>query len=383
VGLLLGGAALAQPDNRPPPLPIEPTGVIERLPGTYPESWFLVYDAAFFHMSDGKVYIIDTDEDIVPDQVKGMFNVSLMGHLGQSARRGEIYAVETFHSRGTRGERIDVLTIWDKETLSPAAEVVLPTGKRYMGMPQRYVVVPLDNDRLLAIANFSPATSVTVIDLDKREIISEIPTPGCSFVYPTGKLGFSSLCADGRFMSSVLNADGSLASQTRGEVFFSSDTSPIYERPAIIGDTAYFPSIAGLVFPVDLRGEVALPGQPWNLVPESERGEKWAPGGIALIDRDDIGRFYILMHPDSKDGSYQGGGPEVWVFDAAKQKRVLRIALQEWGLSLAVSRGKNPVLMVTNPTDMSVETYNTSTGEFIKKISNFGQETPLMLHGSL
>ena len=223
---------------------------------------------------------------------------------------------------------------------------------------------------------------MTLIDLDTREIISEIPTPGCSLVYPTGKLGFSSLCADGRFMSTVLNEDGSLASQIRTDAFFSSDTSPIYERPAIIGDTAYFPSIAGLVFPVDLSGTVAKPGQPWNLVPESERDEKWAPGGIALIDRDDNGRFYILMHPDSKDGSYQGGGPEVWVFDAAKQQRVLRIVLKEWGLSLAVSRGKNPLLMVTNPIDMSVEMYNTRTGEFIKKISDFGQETPLMLHGS-
>ena len=31
-------------------------------------------------------------------------------------------SVETFHTRGTRGDRIDVLTIWDTVNLSPVAE---------------------------------------------------------------------------------------------------------------------------------------------------------------------------------------------------------------------------------------------------------------------
>ena len=133
---------------------------------------------------------------------------------------------------------------------------------------------------------------------------------------------------------------------------------------------------------MNISGTVARVGEAWNLVPEAERAAKWAPGGIALIDKDDLGRFYLLMHPDSKDGSYQGGGPEVWVYDPAKKQRVLRIPMQAWGLSLAVSRGKNPLLMVTNPTDMSLEIYNGLTGEFLKTITGFGQETPLIMHGS-
>ena len=114
---------------------------------------------------------------------------------------------------------------------------------------------------------------------------------------------------------------------------------------------------------------------------KSRRPRRWA-NAVGLIDKDDQGHFYIIMHPDAKDGSYQGGGPEVWVFDAAAKKRIRRIALQSWGLTLAVSRGENPVLMVVNPTDMSLEMYQAGTGEFIKTISNFGQETPLMVHGS-
>lgn len=382
LGIFSLAAGVSAAQDRPPPLPIEPTGVVETLPASYPPSWFLVHDAGFFHMGDGKVYVMDTAGSTLPEQVKGTFNVSMIGNISQSARRSEIYATETFHSRGSRGDRMDVLTIFDQQTLSPKGEVILPTGKRFMGMPQRYATLLLDNDRWLGVANFSPATSVTLVDLDTRKIIGEIATPGCVLTYPTGKRGFSSLCADGRFLSTELKADGSLAKQTRTDAFFNSDTSPIYERPAMIGTTAYFPSVAGLVYPVDMSGAVAKVAEPWNLVPESERAENWAPAGIGLIDKDDQGRFYIIMHPGATDGSYQGGGPEVWVYDAAAQKRVLRIKLQAWGLTLAVSRGENPVLMVVNPTDMSLEMYNTRSGDFIKTIGAFGQETPLLVHGS-
>ncbi|MBE9537527.1 MAG: methylamine dehydrogenase [Proteobacteria bacterium] len=380
--LAVGQVANAAQDSRPPPLPIEPTDVVESLPRDYPPNWFLVHDVGFFHMSDGKVYILDSAAETSSRAIKGMFNVSYMGNLAQSARRGEIYATEAFHPRGTRGDRIDVLTIWDTATLTPKGEVMLRPGKRLFGMPERYAVVTLDNDRFLAIANFSPATSATIIDLDTREIVAEIPTPGCSLVYPTGKLGFSSLCADGRFMSTELNTDGTLLKQTRTDSFFSSDDNPIYERPAVIDGIAYFPSIAGLVYPVDVRGKVAEVGEAWSLVSEQEREQNWAPGGIVLIDRDDQGRFYVIMHADAKDGSYQGGGSEVWVFDAVKKQRVMRIALREWGLSLGLSRGKNPVLMVVNPMTMSLEMYNTESGEFISSIDDFGQETPLMMTGS-
>ena len=378
LALLPLGAANAVP----PPLPIEKTGIIEELPSTYPESWFLVHEASFFAMSDGKVYVMDTDGDTLPEQVKGTFNVALMGNVTQSAKRSELYAAETFHTRGVRGDRFDVVTIWDQATLSVKAEVMLPKPERFMGMPQRYTMLVMNDDKWLAITNFGPATSVTLIDLDSQQIISKIPTPGCVFTYPTGKRGFSSLCADGRFMSTELDKKGQLKEQVRTEPFFSSDDSPNYERAALVGDSLYFPSLAGLIFPVDVSGTVAKVGKPWNLVPEEERAEKWAPGGIGIIDKDDQGRLYIIMHPDSKDGSYQGGGPEVWVFDPAKKQRIKRIPLKTWGLSLAVSRGDKPRLMVVNPTDMSLEMYNPESGEFIKTITGFGQSTPLTVHGS-
>lgn len=374
--------AIAAPEAASP-LPAEPLGVIQKLPSRYPAEWFLVHDSAFFHMSDGKVYVLDPTAENLWEQVKGTFNISLMGNYRQSFTRSEIYATEAFHTRGTRGERIDVLTIWDTATLSPSAEVVLPAGKRFMGMPERYALLLMNDENWLAIANFSPATSVTLVDLNKREIVGEVATPGCSFTYPLAKRSFFSLCADGRLMSTRLGPDGAVLEQRRSEPFFSSDDTPIFERPAKVGDALYFPSFDGRMFPVGTEGSFAVPREPWDLaVNASEKQEAWAPGGIAIIDHDSHGNIYVLMHPGAAEGTHNGGGSEIWVFNAATQKRSKRIKLQEWGLSIAVSKGDIPLVLVTNPLDMSMELYRGDDGSFIRKVTGFGQETPLMANGA-
>ncbi len=380
VTVIMPGFAVAE--DPPPPLPVEPTGIIETLPKRYPPEWFLIQDSAFFHMSDGKVYVIDTSKETVGDQVQGMFNNSLMGNILQIPSRGEIMSIETFHSRGTRGERIDVLTIWDTVNLAPVAEVMLNSGDRFMGMPQRVVLHALNDDRWLAIFNFSPSTSVTLVDLDQREVINTIAIPGCSFIYGNGEMSFSSVCADGRMLSVSLNADGTERSREHSEPFFDSDDAPIFERPARVGDIAYFPTFDGQVHPVALTGAPAKPMAPWPLYGQGE--EAWAPSGIGIDGEDDLGRIYFLMNPEANgvDGMHNAGGAEIWVFDPETRKRVQRIPLQEWGLTFAVSRGTEPKVLVTNPIDMSVELYDGLSGDFVRKITGFGQETPLYLWGS-
>ena len=383
LGVALSLATLAAfSQGRPPPLPVEPTGVIETLPERYPPEWFLVHDAAFFHMSDGKVYVIDTSQEVVGDQVKGLFNNVLMGSILQVPARNEIMSVETFHTRGTRGDRIDVLTIWDTVNLSPVAEVPLPSGKRFMGMPQRVALQTLNADKWLAIFNMSPSTSVSLVDLDARELIGEIPTPGCSFIYPNGDLAFSAICADGRMLTVTLNEDGSESGRTFSDSFFDSDESPVFERPALGDGVAYFPAFDGKVHPVVMNGSTAVPMAPWSLIGPDE--STWAPAGIEIDGEDDLGRIYFLMNPEANgvEGAHNSGGAEIWVFDPDSRRRVLRIPLQEWGLSFAVGRGQEPKVLVTNPVDMSVELYDGLTGAFIRKITGFGQETPLFLWGA-
>ena len=373
-------ATVITPNPDLPPLEIEKTGDVNSLPAVWPRSWFLVHDMAFHHMLDGKVMILDVLAEGVAEQFKGMFNLSLVGNFTFSMKRGEIYGVETFYSRGTRGTRTDLLTIHDTTHLAPIAEVIWPQTNRFMGMPERYATVLINEERLLLAFNLNPATSVTVVNLDSREVVNEIAIPGCSLIYPTGQSGFSSLCANGGMLSTEISADGQVVAQQRIEPFFNSDTSPVFERPALINGIAYFPAFDGLMHPVDLTGNAARPGTPWQMVPESERNENWRPGGIALIDYDSLGRFYILMHPDGHDGTHNEGGPEVWVFDAEKQQRLKRIALKTWGLSVAASGGDKPLLLVSNA-EMNLDLYDGLSGEHIRTITDFGQETPLMAHG--
>ncbi|MCP4300593.1 MAG: hypothetical protein GY783_08415, partial [Gammaproteobacteria bacterium] len=123
----------------------ERMGVIQTLPETYPPHWIIVQDSAFFHMSDGKFIVIDADSDDSAARFKGMFNASFIAQFQQAKTRPEMYVAETFHSRGNRGVRTDVLTIYDKTTLAPAGEVVLP-ARRVSGIPTEYYVQLVDDE---------------------------------------------------------------------------------------------------------------------------------------------------------------------------------------------------------------------------------------------
>jgi methylamine dehydrogenase heavy chain len=112
-------------------------------------------------------------------------------------------------------------------------------------------------------------------------------------------------------------------------------------------------------------------------------GEKngWRPGGLQLTASDSKGRLYVLMHKDSYDGSHKDPGIEVWVFDTDARRRIDRIKLQHPAISIEVTRDDDPLLVTTN-INMEVDVYNAGDGEHLRTIGNFGQETPLLLHGA-
>lgn len=373
------------PPDRPrtdlPALTPETPGGVNSLPAHYPAHWVLVHDAAFFHMLEGRMMVIDLEADTLAGQYKGMFNISFMGNFAQATTRPELYATEIFYTRGTRGRRTDVLTIIDKTSLKPIDEVVLPGDKSFRGMPERYAVTLIDKEKLLLVFNLNPATSVTIIDIVKRSILNEVDIPGCSLVFPTGTRGFSSICSNGGVLTTRLDAAGNIISQQRLDPFFSEADAPIFERPAIIDGIAYFPDFLGDVHPLDLTGEVASPAPPWPLVTAKERRSGWRPSGVGIIDTDMAGNFYLIMQENGRAGSQGEGGLEVWVVNARTKKRLRRIKLRTHGLSLAVTRDPQPLLVVANE-DMNLDVYKANSGTYIRTISGFGQETPLMLFGA-
>lgn len=357
----------------------EEIGRINSLPVPYPEDWIIAHDASFFHMLEGKMIVLDTGADNIGTQYKGMFNNSFIGQFVSGHKRPEMYVGETFYSRGNRGVRTDVLTIYDKATLTPIHEIVLPDGKLMKSMPEKQSIALLDDERFLVISNFTPGSSVSVIDLEQRTLVGEVQTPGCALIYPTGKRGFSSLCSNGAMSSVQLDAKGQVAEQFRTEVFFDTDQQTLFEKSAIINGIAYFPGLAGQMQPIDLRKDKPKVLKKWSLISDEEREQGWRPGGWQLLDNDDQGRLYILMNPESYNGSHKDGGPEVWVFDVKKEKRIDRIKLNSWGISVALTSGKNPRLIVTNP-EMNLEVYEAKSGKYLRTLSGFGQETPFVVY---
>lgn len=356
----------------------EQIGVIKTLPETYPAHWIIAQDASFFHMNDGKIIVLDADSDDPGDRYKGMFNASFIAQFYQAKTRPEMYVVETFHARGTRGERTDVLTIYDKRTLAPSGEVVIPP-KRASEMPLDFNLQLLDNEKLALVYNFTPATSVSVVDLVAREFLAEIPIPGCSLVYPMGGRSFASLCADGTILSVSLDENGQQVSASRSEKVFDANEDPLIEKAALIDGVGYFPTFSGNVVPIDLSGSTAVAGEPWSLTGAKDDG--WLPGGLQVTASDSTDHLYVLMHKDSYDGSHKDPGIEVWVFDTDTRRRINRIELQLPAISIEVTRDDEPLLVVTN-VNMEIDVYDAGDGEYLRTIGNFGQETPLLLHGA-
>ena len=359
---MLATAAGHTEDFRP-----EPLGQVESLPTVYPDHWLVVHDATFFHMREGRFLFVDPAADSVTGQLRGMVSADFIAHYEQSPARGEHYVIETFFSRGGRGgDRTDVVTVYDAASLEVAGEVVIPPRK-VSSMPEIFGTALVADDRLLVVYNFAPGQSISVVDLENREFVAEYPISGCALVIPTGASGVTSLCSDGALLTTVLNATGELAGSHRSEPFMDAD-DPMFEKAAIIDGVAYFPTFMGNVVPVDLSGEAAAPGEPWSLVNAEERAADWRPGGWQLVASDRAGRFYVLMNPDGKEGSHKDGGSEVWVFDVGAGERVGRIPLPKWGISIGVNNAEQPLLVATNG-EFALETYDATSGEFVKTLA--------------
>lgn len=360
-------------------LPAETLGRTEALPLPYPKHWFWAHDLAFHHMMDGKYILLNADGATLREQYKGMFNAAFVGQFAEARTRPEIYVSETYYSRVNRGQRSDVVTVYDKATLSPVAEIALPGNKRSANLPNKYMLRLINDEKFLLVYNFTAATSVGVIDIVNRRFLNEIPLPSCALMYPTGRQGFSSLCGNASMLTHVLNDNGQVAARHVIDPFFSIEEDALFEKPVIINGIGYFPTFKGNVQEIDLSGERAVLGRTWSLVSDSDRARNWRPGGVQLTGSDGNGRMYVIMHPDGKEGSHKDGGPEVWAYDVKNRKRVQRIELKHWGLSVELTRDAVPLMLIVN-SDMNVDVYRAGTGEYLRTLSDFGQETPLVLH---
>ena len=364
-------------------LPNDEAGKVETLPVPYPNDWVIVHDIAFDHMSVGRFMVLDINGGDIKDYFKGSFNGGFIAAFTQALKKPEMYVLEHYYDRGTRGNRTDVLTIYDRATLLPVDEIILddPKLKRAEILVSKYVISLIDDERFLLFYSFTPGTFVTVVDLEKREVVNGVPLPTCAGIFPTGERGFSSLCGNGSMVSFQLDEDGQVTEQGKIEPFFDVDQDALFERPAIIGGTGYFPSFSGAVQEIDLSGSAAVLGEKWSLLNEEDRAQNWRPGGAWLTATDSTGRLYVMMHPDGGEGSHDNPGSEIWVFDTASKARVQRIALTLPAIAFDITMGDAPKIVTTN-IEMKLEVYDARYGGHLNTIADFYHNWPLLVYAS-
>lgn len=375
--LLCGASGAAYGQTFSQPLAEEPLGVSITLPAQYPPNWVLVNDLNFNAILDSRAVLVDTASPQHP--IKGIIRAAQFGGSLLSRKKGELYTAETFYSRLTRGERTDAITIWDTATLQPKGEIVLPGGKRQQSVTYKNTFQFVNDEKWALVTNFTPAQSVSVVDLDNRKILSEIDISGCAHVYPTGVRGFTTFCADGSMTSIELDEAGAIKSTRTTAKVQDIDNQPMFSMPARIGATSWFVTYKGQLKAFDLGGiyAKALPGA-LSLGTAEGAAPEWRPGGWQVIASDAAGRLYVLMTPYGKEGSHKDGGTEVWVYDTAKKARVSRFPLKGVSLAIDVTREDVPHLIVAR-VDGAIDVYNAADGAFVHSLGRTVAFNPMVL----
>lgn len=340
----------------------------ERLPAEPGPHWVWVNDINLYSIVNGKAYLVDGDSG----RFLGMLGLGFFPtKLLIPADKNTLYTTETYYSRGTRGERTDIIGIYDAQELKPIGEIIIP-NKRLMGIPTEGHMAITDADRFIIIYNFTPAQSVTVIDVKARKTLSEIETPGCSLVYPTGSHSFFMICGDGSLVSLQLDDQGREIDRTITKSAFDPDNDPIEEDGVRLGDRWLFVSREGYIHTFDASAKALTLSTPWSLPSEDERQASWRVGGNQLIARHAASqRLYVLMH---KGGKYTFWDPaeEIWVYDLEQHVRLQRIKVEHPATSIQVSQDAEPLLYTTLFGGSNLDVYGAKTGEHVRTVEELG-----------
>ncbi|OAN81707.1 hypothetical protein A8B77_08895 [Erythrobacter sp. EhN03] len=355
------------------PLEPEEIGKSETLNGEYDNHWFFAHDANFNTLAIGKVMVIDAGAK--SRNYRGAFDAAQFASFVQSPLRNELYVAETYYSRGTRGDRTDTLTIYDRDTLKPVSEVLLPNNNRAQNVTQKAALSLTGNGKFALVYTFTPATGVAVIDLDSRKVVNEVDTGGCILAYPAGPQGFASLCGDGTMASFNLGNSGEVAQRGESKPFNDIDKNPLFTMSTAVGDVVYFPSFEGYLQGVRLGEKAPAPLDKWYFAKGSDR----KPSGWQMVSGDSGGLVYVLMRANAKPGDHKSGGGEVWVLDPEVRKIVRKIKLVENSVSIEVSHGDEPLMLVTNGS-MALDVYDLQTDKKVRTIGGFAAAMPLVLH---
>ena len=261
-----------------------------------------------------------------------------------SMARKEFYSPATFHTRGAYGEREDLLIVHDFENLSPIAEIEIPDKitmlryRAYLGM--------MSDGRHLGINNLTPAQSITIVNVEDREFVGEVSTPGCSLVMPVENNDFLTICGDGTLMMINLDENGREENRIRSEKFFELTEDPIFDRPQQTNNGWFLFTNGGKGFNVTTSEDAITVNHAFDIVTKENAEEGWWPGGgeHATVHKD-MGLLYVTMHQGEQYSHHQPG-TEVWIFSMASERRIARIEFETPVNHIMVTQEDQPLLIV-------------------------------------
>jgi len=378
---------------------VEPLGRVLKLPERPGPHWFWLSDILLHRTA---LFDADTGQQLGTIS-SGTAGVGFVIVPLFSPDGREIYLAETYYTRGVRGERTDVVTVYDAVTLAPLHEIVIPP-LRAEYFPGNASSTLSDDGQFMAVFNLTPVTSLSIVDVKSRRFVTEVPTPGCSLVYAAGGRRFLMLCANGGALTATVDEAGGVRVE-RTEPFFDPQGDPITEKAVRRGDEWLFVSFAGNVHPVDVSGAAPRFGETWPLIDEeARRSSWWVGGGQHLAVHAASGRLYALMHQGGPD-THKEPGTEVWVYDLGTHRRVQRIPVlnplvsfvgQQMGLGepgrtggllawlltkvlpnpgverILVTQDDAPVLVASASVPPTVTIHDAMTGAVIREVSEVG-----------
>ena len=326
----------------------------------------------------------------VYDSITGKYIIqvetSTLGDMAIDPAGKHYYVAETDWSRRLHGTRQDFISVYDSATLKLEGDIDIP-GRILVGGREHNFILS-DDGKMAYVYNFSPVSSVNIVDLTKRKFVKSFELPGCADLIPNPGVGLAALCSDGSIAS--INLTGATEQITRSDPFFGATTDPIFDN--VQYDKAkgqvVMMSYTGLVYTAKLGAKITV-GAPFSLQESAgvRKGEtkplevNWMPGGgqpIALHRAS--GHLFVLMHA-GEYWSHKDGATEIWDLDLAAHKVVKRLTVAGHPSVLNVTQEAKPRLIVVSEGEGNgsgggfagtVQVIDPATGEVVHDLKNAG-----------
>jgi methylamine dehydrogenase heavy chain len=334
-------------------------------------------------------------------KMEGSIPAGYVANLAIAPDNSQFLVSETYWTHGSRGQRQDLVTIWDAKKLTLVKEISLP-GRALVGEKLHNFQLSADGSKAYVYIML-PTSSVVWVDLKKQAVGGTVEIPGCSLIFPWGGSSFASLCADGSLTTVNLEGSGR-SSITHGKPFFDAANDPIYENSFSDPSTgkALFLSYSGLVYPAKLGANPTIE-EPWSIqqaagfAPAGTGVQElaWRPGGgqPAAYHRAS-GRLFVLMHVGTY-WTHKQGGTEVWVLDTNTRKLLKRIPLQPIPTSglandhppyyqtIGVSQdSEKPLIYLVSDEGGGDVVMDAGTGQILRKVEFAGGDSILVTGGN-